>query len=231
MQNRVELLIVRFKNQIRKYELPFFRGAVISTIESEDAVLFHNHIGNGYRYSYPLIQYKCISGQGAIVCIKSGTEEIGAFFSHFTPRLSIGNRIVEAEIDSVKAYNILVQVWDSCFDYTIHSWMPLNAENYQKYMQIEEVISRVQFLEKILVGNILSFCKGINVTVNDEITCKILHMDTPRIEKYKDTKMMTFNVTFRTNISLPNYIGLGKGASLGMGVVICKKNFKDNNNE
>jgi hypothetical protein len=33
---------------------------------------------------------------------------------------------------------------------------------------------------------------------------------------------MSFDAEFKTNVSLPDYIGLGKGVSLGMGTVVRK---------
>jgi hypothetical protein len=40
--------------------------------------------------------------------------------------------------------------------------------------------------------------------------------------------MQAFDVEFKTNVSLPDYIGLGKGASTGFGVVVKKREKKDN---
>jgi CRISPR/Cas system endoribonuclease Cas6 (RAMP superfamily) len=40
--------------------------------------------------------------------------------------------------------------------------------------------------------------------------------------------MMAFDILFKTNVSLPNYIGLGKGASTGFGMVVQKREPKEN---
>jgi hypothetical protein len=35
--------------------------------------------------------------------------------------------------------------------------------------------------------------------------------------------MMSFNISFTTNLSLPDYIGLGKNAALGYGTVFKQR--------
>lgn len=51
---------INFLNAIGVHEIPQFRGAVISTVGRDNNLLFHNHKGDGFRYSYPNI-----SGYGA----------------------------------------------------------------------------------------------------------------------------------------------------------------------
>lgn len=76
----INTLIVKFKKQIPQWEIPLFRGAIIEAASDCNCLLFHNHQGDGFRYGYPLIQYKCIRGQASLVCVGEGVEEIGAFF-------------------------------------------------------------------------------------------------------------------------------------------------------
>ena len=56
---KVRILDVSFENEIRSWEVPVFRGAIIATA-GRDHTLFHNHKDEGFRYAYPLIQYKRI---------------------------------------------------------------------------------------------------------------------------------------------------------------------------
>ena len=39
------------------------------------------------------------------------------------------------------------------------------------------------------------------------------------IAKFKDVKMTAYDLRFTCNVSLPNYIGLGKGVSHGFGTI------------
>jgi hypothetical protein len=51
------------------------------------------------------------------------------------------------------------------------------------------------------------------------------------ISEYKDTKVLCFDLVFDCNVSLPPYIGLGKHASTGFGIVrgINQKNVAQKN--
>lgn len=224
MNEKIKVLTVRFKNPLKSYEVEYFRGAVVSAIPNA-TTLFHNHIGDEqYRYSYPLVQYKRINGKAAILCIGDGVDSIGEFFAANDFEFKIGNREPERfEIETINANQLLVQAWNDSFRYTVRKWLPFNSENYREYGQLEGLAERVSFLQRILVGNILSMCKGLGIRLEREVVCEIFQIEDSRIITYKGVKMMSFDVEFKTNVSLPDFCGIGKGASLGMGMVKMMK--------
>lgn len=222
-------LVVRFKNIISYQEIPLFRGAIINAVGDNCSELFHNHSAVGYNYRYPMIQYKRIHGKAAIVCVGQGTEEIGVFFSKGNFQLRIGDNREEAfEIDVVLPRRTLVQVWDDEFRYFLRDWFPLNPENYKKYQSAGSIVERTQILEQVLIGNILSACKGLGITIEREIICKLISVETPRKVYYKGQPMMSFSCEFKSNVTLPDYVGLGKGASMGHGIVVRQKKEQNN---
>lgn len=221
--HQIKTLIVKFAPELRKFEVPQFRGAVIAA--SGYSQLFHNHDGDNYRYSYPLIQYKRIGRNPAIVCVGQGVESIGELFSNGNFTYEIGDRTVEMEIVSIKANKTNVQLWNNEFLYTIENWLPLNSENYHKYSQLEDLSDKIALLEQILKGNILSFLKSMDIFIEEPLECNIKEITSSHIEHYKALKLMAFNLKFISNISLPYLIGLGKNASLGFGVVRGSKNI------
>lgn len=223
MAERIRVLVIRFENELHLDELEFFRGAVIKAVENRDNLLFHNHLKDGNRYAYPLIQYKRIGGKAAMVCVGEGTEAIGQFFGACNFDVSIGNRKITLKMDRVEAQQVLVQLCKDMFCYRIRKWLPLNQENYEKYISLESLAERYALLERMLVGNILSFAKGMGIRFEGEVECKITDIEEPVARFYKGVKMMSFDAEFKTNVSLPDYIGLGKGVSLGMGMVVRKK--------
>ena len=220
---KIKTLTVHFANELERHEIPLFRGAVIATVGRDKDVLFHNHIGDGYRYSYPLIQYKRIHGCAAIVSVNEGTETIGDFFSSCNFEFNIGGRKIEMVISSVKAYQTEVQIWNTQFSYSIRSWLRLNSENYHKYIAIDGLAEKTEFLENILRGNILSFLKGVDIHIDDDLQCTITQLSEPRTVKNKNVKLMCFDAQFKSNVSLPDFIGLGKNASIGYGMITTIK--------
>ena len=229
---KIKILIIRFENEINSNEIECFRGAILQLI-GQDNILFHNHLGeNKYNYNYPCIQYKRIGGKAAIVCIEEGTEAIGQFFAAGSFNVRIGEREVTLEVERIQAHQTLVQVWENMFTYRIRKWLPLNQENYAKYLALDSLAEKYAMLEKLLTGNILSFAKGVGIHFEKQVECKITEIDEQRLITYKGVKMMAFDAEFKCNVSLPDYIGLGKGVSLGMGMVVRKyDNKKEENNE
>lgn len=216
----IQTLVIQFQNEISMREIPLFRGCVIHAMENAN-LLFHNHLDDdGLRYRYPLIQYKRINGRAALVCIGEGTEVIGEFFNCGDFSFQLGQRVVEMEIERVEAKHTLLQVWNTDFSYAARKWLPLSSENYRTYLSLEGMADRCAFLQKILIGNILSFCKGLDVTVEKEIKCVITDILDSNSYIHKGVRMMGFDVAFKSNVSLPDFIGLGKGVSMGFGMVV-----------
>ena len=216
MEN-IKTLIVKFDGEILDREIPQFRGAVIAAAEGN--ILFHNHQGDGYRYSYPLIQYKKIGGNPSIVCIGAGVESIGKLFENGNFTFDIGGNVREMEIVSVKANKTNVQLWESEFKYSLRHWLALNPENYKIYNSLTSMADKVALLEKILKGNILSFLKGMDIFIDGELECSISKLSNPYVLRYKKVGLTAFNVDFVSNLSIPTLIGLGKNAALGFGVL------------
>lgn len=219
--NYVNSFLVKFNCEISMNEIPLFRGAVLKVIGDKVELLFHNHIAeNQYRYKYPLIQYKRIHKKAAVFCIGEGVESIGQLLASQNLNMSIGEREVDFQIESLVPKRVIVQVWDTEFKYRVRNWIALNTENYAKYRELEGCGEQIAFLESILVGNILSFAKGMGITIDKQITCKLLELNKPKIVVAKGVKMMAFDVEFKSNISLPDYMGIGKHVSLGFGTVV-----------
>lgn len=226
--NQTKIITIRFKNSILSTDIEAFRGAVINALQDKD-ILFHNHNlqDKGFRYSYPLIQYKRINKKAAIFCLEDGTESIGKFFLDSDMILNLNGEVYKFEVESVKAYNHLIQVWNSNFRYTIRKWLALNQENYELYNKLESVAEKSAFLENILKANILSLAKGLDIFFEKQVECKITRLSEPRITRYKNVKMTMFDAEFLINVSIPDYAGLGKGVSVGYGMAVRKKDKKE----
>lgn len=231
MQKYIRVLAIQFDAEIQQYEVACFRGAVLKVIGDNVDVLFHNHEEDGLRYSYPLIQYKRINKKAAIVCVEEGTEVMGQLLMTANFSFDLGERHVNMNIEKVIPQRIVFQTWNSSFQYRIRKWLPLNGENYKKYTQLDSLSEKLELLENILVGNILSIGKGLGIQFESNITCKLSAVGEPYMITYKGTKIMAFDVEFKSNVSLPEYIGIGRHASMGYGILTKKKEQKKQNND
>lgn len=230
----IKVLTLQFDAEITAWEISLFRGAVLASIGKDVDILFHNHVeDDGFRYSYPLIQYKRFRGKAAIVCVEEGVDSIGQFLVAQDSTFVLGDRTIKLEMQSVRPQNILVQTWQSDFFYQLQHWLPLNSKNLKVYQETESLTARIALLEGILRGNLLSMCKGLGIYLTEELKVSITRLSEPRLVKVKGIKALSFDVDFRSNLSIPDGVGIGKNASIGFGTVRnrTKENKKQDHNE
>lgn len=216
--SQIKILLVYFKNNIRFDDIPAFRAAISQTAGHEH-ILFHHHDGEGFLYKYPRIQYKISSGKPILFCIDTAIEELSHFFSKHERTMLLNGKKQDIEVTSMRQHYFTLQVHKTFSKYRIENWLPLNQSNYRKYSELSAIKDKIIFLEKILIANILSFAKGVNWSITDEIKINLLEVPISRTKPVKDVKMQVFNALFETNVFLPNYTGLGKLSSIGYGKV------------
>jgi len=219
LSKKIQYLKIIFDSEIKSFEIPALRGAIIAKV-GQDKSLFHNHIDDKKLvYSYPLIQYKSINNKASIVCIDEGTEEMESYFTIKKRSIELSGRTLEMKVESLVLEPFELKISDRQFDYTINQWIALNQEGYQNYRKMESLVEKITFLQKKLVGNILSFAKGIEWKIEQEIKLSIISLEEPKWCNLKGQKVLAFDCKFKSNVLLPNYIGLGKSVSLGFGVI------------
>ncbi|TXF87992.1 hypothetical protein FUA23_16665 [Neolewinella aurantiaca] len=218
---KIKTLFIQLATPLAPDEISQFRAAVIEATDREHNI-FHNHRSdNTYYYRYPLIQYKSVNRQAALFCLEEGTDLIHHFLGKQEISLRIGKRQEALSVDRVNLQQVLLQTWSSDIEYRLFDWQALNQKNYAQWQKLEKesLSKQVAFLEKILTGNILSACKGMGFRVEERLTVKIRKLGRVSWRSFKGQSIRTFNIDFSVNLSLPEYIGLGKGASMGFGVL------------
>lgn len=216
---KIRYLSVRFANTLLPEQLPLFRAAIIEATERQSS-LFHNHKGElGVIYRYPLIQYKLLGGKAAILCLEQGTDDIHFLFQQRELALRIGQKTEAFTIEDIQLQYFDLQLSNKPQTYQIHRWQALNQENYKRYSQLATEVERLQLLEKLLTGHLLSFASGINWQVDAPIQIGITQRPEAQWFSYKKQKTLCFQFHFQSNLLLPPHIGLGKGVSVGFGVV------------
>lgn len=225
----VRLMKIQFGGEVTTKDIPAFRGAIIEKVGRSN-VLFHHHLEeNRVLYKYPLIQYKSIYKSPVIVCLNDGVDDIHHLFQFNEESINLKGSKFNLEISKVDIRKIKLQTWSSKIGYRITNWLPLNQVNYRKFLGFKDEDERRRFLEKILTGNILSFAKGIDWTIEDQLKVDITGLKGPYALIFKGEKWLAFSAKFSTNVSLPQFIGLGKGVSHGFGVVGFSNNSRNRN--
>jgi hypothetical protein len=216
---KIKIFDVIFNNQIKSFEIEAFRGAIAKLVGYEH-VSFHNHLSNDkVAYAYPLVQYKIKHGKASFSFIAHGVEDARTFFLRDKWEIEISGRKIKLEIDTFKLRNAYFDVVSEFTTYKIKKWMPLNQENFKRYLQLRTIEDKIKMLEAILIGNILSLGKSLNWNIDQKIHLTIMEVIDEQKVTFKKNSVLAFDILIQTNVVLPNDIGLGKGVSHGFGVI------------
>jgi hypothetical protein len=183
-----------------------------------ERILLHNHQEHGYTYGYPLVQYKLMEGIPVIIGIEAGADTLMEILPEIETLTLAHNHyiVIETKINS-KRYPI--QHTGTLRSYRFATpWLGLNQTNYEKYYKAKDWIERKSLLNSILTGNILSMCKGLGIRLEERLDLHT-HLDSTHVE-YKGIVHKAFLGNFRANFGIPEFFGLGKGVSQGLGVVM-----------
>jgi hypothetical protein len=218
MSNAIRITTALFDAKIAQGEVQYLRGNIIKM--SDFSPLFHNHNVKGFHYAYPLIQYKRINGHAAVIGINEGSSAVVQLLGGELPQwLHIGRRITPAGNTSINTQEVALECDSTMRTYEITRWLPLNQYNHSIYLQKRGLVGKLTMLESILTGNILSFAKGVGIFFDNQVECCITDIQQGENVQYKSVELTSFNAKFDCNIPLPEYIGLGKSASLGNGII------------
>ena len=223
---KISITRLDFDGNIKLHEVPAFRGAVVEQI-GRGKEWFHNHDNStkdGFvHFRYPLVQYKCLHRRPAILLLEDAADELAPLLSAPNWQLTFtrGNKI--AQLYQIKRKEIEVGVGTTLQSYQLQHWLALNQTNVQRYRAALGLIAQVEILQSSLIGHIIQFFKGINVSLEEQIELYITAINGIQQLPFKGIKMLAFNVTFKANVQLPNAIGLGRGVAKGFGILTRKR--------
>src|SRR3990170_2656200 len=179
----------------------------------------HQHNPDGsFIYRYPCVQYKVINGLCLLIGFNEGTEVIKKTF-HDLKTINLNGQWEEVLSKGLQSYSISFSGSSEQNHYSfLTPWLALNERNYEQYQKLESWAKKKEFMEKILIGNIISMSKGLGYTVPEPIKANIIKLKEINTS-LKGTPMLGFLGTFSVNFEIPDYWGIGKSVSRGFGTV------------
>lgn len=209
--------IIRFPEiNLRTRDAHKLRG-YFGNLFREKSELLHNHMGNGeFRYQYPKVQYKVIEGTPTLVGIADGAGLLTELFLKIR-ELNIDGKLYPVHQKNIEARQVEPGAAVAPNTYRFETlWMGLNQQNHPRYMEANR-LDREKLLEKILVGNCLSFLKEMGVFVETRLQARASLQE--KKTRFKNNSMIAFDGMFEINADLPDWIGLGKQVSRGFGTI------------
>lgn len=180
--------------------------------------ILHNHYGGEkFLYSYPLVQYQILDGHASILAIEDGINILKNISGDLN-ELKLRNSYykVEEVVLHEKVYDICPSKEEHHYKF-LSPWLALNSDNFQRFNKLKGWKDKKIFLNKILVGNILSMSKGLGIIVNKRLHAKS-HLEPVKVN-YKSVVMQGFTGEFKVHYQIPDFFGFGKGVSQGFGTV------------
>ncbi|MGV8110936.1 CRISPR-associated endonuclease Cas6 [Methanospirillum sp.] len=178
--------------------------------------LLHHHLDNPIR-TYPRVQYKVIGGTPAILGIEEGAQVIGEIADAINELVFLTGRYDVVQKVSYDQKIPIMPVPKPIKYRFVYPWMALNEENYRKFKGFHDWKEKKMFLNRILIGNILSMAKGLGIVIEERLSVRTMLDQVPI--RYKGVEMTGFSGSFTVNFQIPEYIGIGKGVSQGFGTI------------
>lgn len=219
----IRTLSLTFDLPIYPRQIPQWRGAFIE-MAGLGSTLFHNHNGGeGYHYRYPLIQYRVYRGKASILAINEGVQAVQQALSENTWELNWQGLRQNLNIEDMRLDEHALRMTSRPKHYNLYKWLALNQDNYQRWQKCKNLIERIQLLEEVLVGHILSFCTAMSFQLPERLEVNLQNMQLLEKVRCHEVEVLAFNVSYSANINLPRGIGLGKSVSHGFGWQVAKR--------
>ena len=219
LMNLKTLILIFNTDRPLKEDAAKLRGYIANRFK--EYPILHHHIEEAdYMYTYPRVQYKQIEGTPVVLGIEEGAAVLKKISDDIT-ELKLGKS--RYKVESIQMTQMNAE-FGPCrenrhYKFVTH-WLALNPPNYEKYKEISDWREKKEFLNGILVGNLLSMCKSLDYVVTRKLYVHS-RLDDETVE-YKGVPLIGFTGEFRVNFKIPEFFGLGKGVSQGFGVVKTK---------
>lgn len=213
-----KIKIFNLKFNIEELKVPPYKIRGYIGNKFKEYVLLHHHLEKGkFLYRYPVVQYKKINNEYLIIGLEEGAEILKKIWDRIDVLKIDNQKIIINEKQLVFKQEDIGETNKPISYKFVQPWLALNQKNYEdfKLMTLKE---RKEKLQKILVGNILTFCKSIEYVVTEQLISKV-NVQT-RKAKLKKVKLIGFSGEFKINFKLPDCIGLGKSVSRGFGTIV-----------
>jgi hypothetical protein len=210
----MKTLLVIFKNiPLKHREIEKLKVALNNSLDWQNDIL-HNHTPEkGFKYRYPLVQFRSFENHAALFAVGEGVSFLlDLLSSDYLPEMFSSNYQIFKD-------NKAIQMVEKPLKYQLSHFIGFNKENFEKWKSLETLHEQINFLEQNIANHILNFCFEFGFTVpNKSLEVNILKMKSTDGISLKSNKMRCFEVIFKANIHLPEFLGLGRYKSMGYGI-------------
>ena len=169
------------------------------------------------EFLYPRVQVKILNEQIYLVGINEGVDSLLSMSEKFNT-LDFGNITFQVnDVNVDEQTEILIPSNRPVRYRFISPWVALNPVTNKRYKDLDNS-GRIKYLSQLLTHNILFLGKEMGITIKTKIFTW-LSLSSLFPKPVGEKNWGSFYGGFKTNIVLPNYIGLGNGITRGFGTI------------
>ncbi|SDU36767.1 CRISPR-associated endonuclease Cas6 [Desulfobacula phenolica] len=213
--------ILYFNNiKLNSSQIHKLRGYVGNVFAEHDLIHNHDSVTGKSIYRYPLIQFKIIDHDPCIIALTEKAVQVFTEIFMTLDEIVIDGRKIPIHEKDLKIETVEFGFSKETFMYEfISPWIGLNQKNFAVYINLKNQKEKNDLLKKIVIGNILSMSKYLDLQLDQNQTINVdLQFQQTKVT-LKGKQMIGFKGMFKVNFMIPDYMGLGKSVSRGFGSV------------
>jgi hypothetical protein len=171
----------------------------------------------GFIHRYPVLQCKQVKRNLIVTGISQGAD----FLCQLTGDRTIlgageGSCRITARDPGIRSE--LFGITDTPITYEfLTPWLALNQQHAKKFYDLNGKPQRDAFMQKLLTTQLATLAKSLDYAITAPITCEAkVRFLRERIDR---ENVIVFLGKFRTNLQIPDYLGIGRSVSQGYGTI------------
>jgi hypothetical protein len=185
--------------------------------KSAEYTRLHKDLTEGFIHRYPVVQCKQIKGTLMVIGTGQGADlllEISSSTQEF--RFKETSCIITGRDQEIRAEEFGISDTIHTYEF-LTPWLALNQQNAKKFYDLKGKPDRDTFMQKILAGHLSILAKSLDYDLPAPLMCKSRVRF--RRERIHQENVMVFLGTFGTNLTIPDYLGIGQSVSQGFGTI------------
>lgn len=200
-----------------QFSLPGFRSSLTGLLAEYQSTLPKNAPAGQVIHRYPALLCKEVKQDLLAIGICQGAGFLQDLAQEKTEILTGENccRIVSRDFEiREEEFGITGEL----YDYEILTpWIALNQQNAKRFYDLKGKPARDAFMQKILTAHLNNLAKSLDRSPAGPVIC-IPHVRFIR-ERIDRENVIVFLGKFRTNLCIPDYLGIGQSVSQGYGTL------------
>lgn len=202
-----------------EYPLRFSFDELRSFLNKELAEYTAHHKDDtaGFIHRYPVLQCKQMKTGLIVIGISQGADCL-CRFAHDQSMPGSGESTcrITARDPAVRSEPFGVADTRVTYEF-LTPWLALNQQHAKKFYDLNGKLQRDAFMQKLLAAQLHTLAKSLDYGVSAPVCCDVkVRFRRDRIGR---ENVMVFLGKFSTNLTIPDYLGIGLSVSQGYGTI------------